>query len=723
MLQPWIDRTEAYSSALRTNGEPAESWQDTKTALFTDLQSHDTVRAVIQKLIDQYPQQPEQFSTLLDQQNFRLVHWKTTEQAINYRRFFTVNDLICLNAQNPEVFEHYHRKIKEWVQQECVQGVRIDHVDGLFDPTGYLVELRALLGSEAYITVEKILEHDEHLPDHWPIQGSSGYEFLADVNQLFTDPDGGKSLLTYYATWSPELTDYEGLVYGNKSFILHNRMQGELDNLTTLLEHSELLPAEELSSGKDALQEALAHLLIAFPVYRIYSTTFPFAASDRRVLNQAFSQALKHAPALSPQFDLLREVFRGEASDDTAQDQRRLHFVMRFQQFAGPLAAKGVEDTTFYVYHPLISHNEVGDSPHVLGISADTFHSRMLQRTPRAMNTTATHDTKRGEDARMRINLLSEVPSEWMKETARWRYSNEPYKSAQDDHVGWPEANFEYFIYQTLVGTYPFHATPEEEDYEARLKAFLKKAAREAKTHTTWSDPNAAYEKSIDHFVTILLQDEDFMDEFLAFAEPNAQLAVNYSLGQTVLKVTAPGIPDVYQGTEYWDLSMVDPDNRRPVNYAQRWEALPMLETSDATKHTKLLQRLTGNLHDPSIKLYVLSQSLRLRRSLNELFIEGSYQPLVVRGEQKQHLLAFRRSWRKQEVIVLIPLRVANLPLTDFLPLGEPCWKDTEVVLSGTEKTEWHNVFTQRTITATDCLPVRQVLQDFPVAILTKNLL
>ena len=723
VLQPWIDRTEAYTTSLLSGHADDKSWENLKLSLFTELQQHDAAQEAIQKLIDQYPQQPEQLSTLLEQQNFRLVHWKTTENEINYRRFFTVNDLICLNAQHPDVFEHYHRKIKEWVKQEYVQGVRIDHVDGLFNPTGYLTDLRALLGSEAYITVEKILEHNEHLPDDWPIQGSSGYEFLADVNQLLTNTDGGKSLLTYYATWSPELTDYEALVYRNKSFVLHNRMQGELNNLMTLLAQSDILPAEALSSERNSLKEALAHLLIAFPVYRIYSTAFPFAASDRQVLNQAFSQAMKYAPALSHQLDQLREVFWGEASDDATMDQRRLHFVMRFQQFAGPLAAKGVEDTTFYVYHPLISHNEVGDSPHVLGTTIDTFHSRMQQRAPRAMNTTATHDTKRGEDARMRINLLSEIPSEWMKETARWRYANEPYKSAQDDHVGWPEANFEYFIYQTMVGTYPFHATPEEEDYEARLKAFLKKAAREAKAHTTWAEPNEAYEKSIDHFVTRLLQDEDFMDEFVALAKPNALMAVTYSLGQILLKVTAPGIPDVYQGTEFWDLSMVDPDNRRPVNYAQRQEALQRLETPDATHHAKLLQQLIGNLHDASIKLYVLSRSLQLRRSMNDVFIEGNYQPLVIRGAQKQHLLAFRRSWHQQEVIVLIPLGIANLSLTNFLPLGETCWKDTEVLLPSAENTEWRNVFTQQMITATDCLPVRQVLQDFPVALLTKTLL
>ena len=719
VLQPWIDRTEAYQATLQS-GEESKSWDEIVAGLVTEVQQHDALQNAVQSFVDQYPQDQKRLTQLLDQQHYRLVYWKTTEKEINYRRFFTVNDLICLNAQNPKVFEHYHRQVKQWIAQGHMQGVRVDHIDGLFDPVGYLADLRALLGDEVYIVVEKILEYDETIPASWPIQGSSGYEFLADVNQLFTDPQGGESLLAYYATWNPELTDYEELVYRNKSFILYERMRGELDNLMTLLARLNLVSAE-VATGP--LKEALAHLLIAFPVYRIYSSAFPFSSDDRKVLERAFSRAEKHAPALAPQFDMLRKIFHGEASSDEDQDQRRLHFVMRCQQFTGPLAAKGVEDTTFYGYYPLISHNEVGDSPHHLGIDVPTFHHRMQQRSLYSINATATHDTKRGEDARLRISLLSELPSEWMKETARWRYTNEPYKSALDDQGGWPDSNFEYFIYQTMVGNYPFHASPKEEDYEARLKAFLNKAAKEAKVHTSWSEPNEAYEKAIDHFVTQLLQDQDFLAEFTSFAEPIARMAVTYSLAQTLLKATAPGIPDVYQGCEYWDLSMVDPDNRRPVNYAQRRDALRMLEPPDTAHRNTLLRQLTGNVLDPSIKLYVLAQSLRTRRSMADVFTKGSYQPLVVRGERKHALLAFRRSWQHQEAIVLVSLRIANLPLNNFLPLGEPCWKDTRVVVPNAEGTQWTNAFTQQTITATDHLPVSQVLHDFPVALLTKNAL
>ena len=394
---------------------------------------------------------------------------------------------------------------------------------------------------------------------------------------------------------------------------------------------------------------------------------------------------------------------------------------MRCQQFSGPLAAKGVEDTTFYGYHALISHNEVGDSPEHLGMGAKAFHRRMQQRWPLAMNATATHDTKRGEDARLRISTLSEVPSEWMKVTARWRYSNEPYKTSLDQNGGWPEANFEYFIYQTLLGTYPFHTDPKTVNYPTRLRDYLVKAAREAKGHTNWSDPNEDYERAIDHFVVQLLQDEDFMNEFIRFAEPLARTAVNYSLGQTLLKITATGVPDVYQGTEFWDLSMVDPDNRRPVDYAQRRETLSRFGSADdAEGRATLLQQLTGNALDPSIKLFVLSQSLRVRRQLADLFSHGTYEPLTVQGSQKQHLLTFRRVWEAQEAVVLVPLGVASLSLTNDLPLGKTCWGDTQVVLP-TKHSSWTNAFTGQTVSLTDQCSVAEALDQFPVALLTKN--
>lgn len=717
LLDSWAKRTEAHAQALSSGESTDQPWSSVVAELYQEVQQQPGLAETMTQFAQSYAQDTAQLKALLEEQHFRLVHWKTTEKAINYRRFFTVNDLICLNAQRPEVFADYHQKIKQWVDAGFVQGVRVDHVDGLLDPTGYLESLRALVGEEPYIIVEKILEHSEQLPEHWPVQGSSGYAFLADVNQLFTSVAGSRSLLSYYATWNPESTDYQALVYSNKHFILRERMQGELDNLTRLLQSLDLV---EGGSTADH-QAALAQFLVAFPVYRIYSTSFPFEPDDQAVLEETFERARAEAPELAASLDALRPVFRGQASGDEAFDARRLEFVMRCQQFAGPLAAKGVEDTTFYQYYSLISHNEVGDSPQHLGTEADVFHQRMQQRWPLAMNATATHDTKRGEDARLRINMLSEVPSEWMKVTARWRYSNEPYKTALDQNGGWPEANFEYFIYQTLLGTYPFHTDPEAVDYSARLRDYLVKAAREAKGHTNWSDPDEGYERAIDHFVEQLLQDEDFMEEFTGFAKPLARMAVTYSLGQTLLKITAPGVPDVYQGTEYWDLSMVDPDNRRPVDYASRREALKRFDAAaDTAGRAELLGQLTDNGLDPAIKLFTLSQSLRVRHQRADLFSHGTYEPLVVRGAQQKHLLAFRRVWEGQEAVVLVPMGVATLSLTNNLPLGKACWGETQVILP-TENSTWTNAFTGQTVSLTNHCLVSEMLGQFPVALLTKN--
>ncbi len=716
-LNKWAERTEAYARSLQGGESMDDSWSTLVADLSAAVQQHPALAEAMTQFAESFAQDTAQLEALLEEQYYRLVHWKTTERVINYRRFFTVNDLICLNAQRPEVFADYHQKIKQWVDQGLMQGIRVDHVDGLLDPTGYLNNLRSLVGEKPYLVVEKILEHDEQLPESWPVQGSSGYGFLADVSQLFTSVTGSQSLLSYYATWNPESTDYQALVFSNKHFILRERMQGELDNLTRLLASLKLV---EGGSTKEH-QAALAQLLVAFPVYRIYSTHFPFEDEDQVVLEQAFERAQAASPELSEPLQALRPVFHGQPSGDDDFDARRLEFVMRCQQFAGPLAAKGVEDTTFYGYHALISHNEVGDSPQHLGMKPDEFHRRMQQRWPQAMNATATHDTKRGEDARLRINLLSEVPSEWMKVTARWRYGNEPYKTSLDQDESWPEANFEYFIYQTLVGTYPFFADPEAVDYPTRLREYLVKAAREAKGHTTWSDPNEDYERAIDHFTEQLLQDEDFMDEFRRFAEPLARRAVTYSLGQTLLKITAPGVPDVYQGTEYWDLSMVDPDNRRPVDYTPRREALKRFEAAnDAEGRATLLGQLTDNGLDPTIKLFVLSQSLRVRRGLADLFAHGTYEPLTVRGAQQNHLLAFRRVWEGQEAVVLVPLGVAMLSLTNDLPLGKACWSETQVLLP-TENSSWTNALTGQTVSLTDHYSVAEALDQFPVALLTKN--
>ena len=716
-FQEQLSQVEEYVQNALPNAP--DDWSEIKENLLDFISRKPAVQDAVAKTLEEYSQNTDTLQELLDDQYFKLTHWQETEHKINYRRFFTVNDLICLNMQDPKVFQEYHRFIKSLVEQDLIQGVRVDHVDGLFDPVRYLQDLRQLLGPNTYIAVEKILELEETLPDDWPIQGTSGYDFLADVSQLYTDSKQ-EALLSYYESWANQLPTYEELVYRNKHFILFHRMRGELDNLMALLKKLDIIAEDTALEDDIKLKAALANLLIAFPVYRIYSNGYPFDNAAMEVLAHAFTQAETRSPDLLPYFDALRKVFNGVADEDDTTNRNQLYFVMRCQQFAGPLAAKGVEDTTFYGYNPLISHNEVGDSPGTLGITVANFHRRMQQRPQHTMNATATHDTKRGEDARLRINILSEMPSEWMKETARWQYNNEQYKTFRDENVAWPDNNIEYFIYQTLIGTYPFHVTPEEDNYYTRIQDYLLKGIREAKVMTSWAEPDEAYEQAVLSFTDKILHDDEFIAEFKEFAQEVAQQAVVYSLGQTLLKITTPGIPDVYQGTEFWDLSMVDPDNRRPVNYAQRRDVLSTLTEASDTNREVMLRRLTQDLLDPSIKLFVLHHALKTRQLLPDLFAEGDYEPLSVTGKHQNALMAFRRVWQEQEAVVVVPLRTSSLAEPQ-LPLGEISWEDTQLTLDSNEEAQWTNVFTQQTFTASASMRVADILSTFPVALLTKH--
>nr|WKN36194.1 malto-oligosyltrehalose synthase [Tunicatimonas sp. TK19036] len=705
---------------MQTMQEKKETkrWQSLKDQ-WQDMVFNTDVRTWLLPICEEYNTGNIDLANLLSEQYYRLTYWKDTEQEIYYRRFFTVNDLICLNMQEPQVFEDYHRFLRKLINNKQIQGVRVDHVDGLFDPTQYLEQLRAAVGPDTYIVVEKILEGQEQLPDVWPIQGSSGYEFLVQINRLFSSTVADEPLTTVYDEWMSDAHTYENLVYQNKMFILKKRMHGELTNLMALLESLEIIPEENVASPEE-LQEALAHLLVAFPVYRIYSNQYPFSDRSLEVLAEAFERAESHAPDLQSSFDTLRIIFNGVPDKSEEKNENTLYFIRRCQQFTGPLAAKGIEDTTFYQYNRLISRNEVGDSPDHLGATADEFHQWMQNRSLLSMNASATHDTKRGEDARMRINLLSEIADEWGKLCMEWRFEHEKFKSS---HAGgnYPTQNDEYFLYQTLIGTYPFHISPIEDQYNERLKDYLLKAVREAKTNTSWSEPNEPYEKALEKFAVDILGDEAFMRSFQDFAHSVARRAVTYSLGQTVLKVMAPGIPDIYQGTEYWDLSMVDPDNRRPVDYASRKYQIDQF--SQLENQLTTVRQLTKELDDPAIKMYTLHRSLQLRQQWPSLFEESMYQPLVVTGTHASRVLAFLRRHQDRFVITIIPREVVEiLPEGQALPLGK-IWADTAIAIPELPGDLWKNQFTGEILnTSSASLSLSAILHHFPVAILTNQL-
>jgi len=438
------------------------SWQD----VFFDEQ----VRIALQPIMDKHNDHPDTLLEFLGDQHFRLAYWKETEKEIYYRRFFTVNDLICLNMQQEKVFSEYHRLIAGLIREKVFQGLRIDHIDGLFDPTKYLSELRDLIGDEAYVVVEKILEGDEEIPSYWPIQGTTGYDFLVRANQLFSSTQPQEKLTDLYHQWNIDGTTYADQVYANKMYILKERMRGELTNLTKLLHSLKLIPDTSNASLQE-LEEALAHVLVSFPVYRVYDNQLPLSNDSLQILAKIFEKAESKAPHLSAAFTTLRNIFNGVPDKHGETNENTLYFIQRCQQFSGPLAAKGIEDTTFYQYNRLISRNEVGDSPDKLGMTADEFHRWARSRELLTMNSTATHDTKRGEDTRMRINALSEKVDQWAEVSLRWKEQTQEYR--QDiGGKSFPTENDIYFLFQTLVGTYPFHTSPLEENYADRLQDY-----------------------------------------------------------------------------------------------------------------------------------------------------------------------------------------------------------------------------------------------------------
>ncbi|MFP4339940.1 MAG: malto-oligosyltrehalose synthase [Cyclobacteriaceae bacterium] len=710
---------EKFVSELPEAEKATKDWKPLKARLMKMVEQHTVIRELLEEAAESQNQKPERVLRILDQQSYRPVHWKRTETQINYRRFFTVNDLICLNMQEQPVFDEYHRFIKELLDEGLIQGLRVDHIDGLLDPTTYTERLRKLAGDDVYIVVEKILEAEEEMPNFWPIEGSSGYDFLARVNQLLTDRKGEEALLALYQKIAPQYPDYHELVYRNKKFILEERMAGELDNLIRLMEDLSLIPYENVKPDKKKLRAALGHFLIAFPLYRIYANKLPYPDEDMQVIKDTFERIEQQFPELDIYFQNLHLVFNGVDDGSEEENQNKLYFNMRAMQFTGPLAAKGVEDTTFYQYSPLISHNEVGDSPDKLGMRPARFHEQMQIRPMYNMNATGTHDTKRGEDARMRLNLLSEMPGKWAETFKKWQYHNERHfhKSAE---VRMPDENDEYFLYQTLIATYPFHRTPQDADYQPRLKDYILKAVKEAKLHTSWAEPNEEYEEATMNFIDHILADEAFMDHFTSFAHDLACKAVVYSLSQTLLKLTVPGLPDVYQGSEFWDLSMVDPDNRRPVNYEKRQEMLAHLEKNWQEDPLEIIAQLKADLIKPDIKMFTLYQGLKLRQQFLPIFARGEYQPLKTGGKAGDKVFAFLRKSGQAAALVLVPLHVQSLLKDEYLPLGENCWGDTYLELPGLSG-EWQCIFTRKEYQLADQISVAELLSDFPLCLLTKN--
>lgn len=655
---------------------------------------------------------PQLLQQIADKQAYRLCYWQETDRQINYRRFFTVNGLICLNIQFEEVFTTYHQLIKQLLDEGIFQGLRVDHIDGLQDPEGYLTRLRQLAGPDVYITVEKILETGEAFPARWPVQGNTGYDFLAIANNLFTRTDSRKAFTDYYQKLTGSKEKTEQSILDKKTLILKRHMAGELENLYQLFKSLELVTPSELATVDGTLKEAIAQLLIYCPVYRFYGNAMPLSNDEAASFEAIIAAAGQGNSQLDTAFQLLRSVLLERTQqNNTDYNQRALRFYQRCMQFTGPLMAKGVEDTLMYTNNRFIGHNEVGDSPLSFGIKPANFHRLMADRQnnwPLSVNATSTHDTKRGEDVRARLNVLTDMPDEWFNLVQQWQNTHNGLITANA-----PDKNDEYFIYQSLLGAYPMPQA-DADNFSERMQEYLLKALREGKQNSDWATPNQQYEDAVKKFITgLLAEGSEFMQSFSDFHRRVSDHGIINSLSQVLLKFTCPGIPDLYQGCELWDLSLVDPDNRRPVDYTLRCQYLQEKEEH----HDNLWQQLWTDRYNGQIKLSLTQRLLDLRAASPEIFTQADYLPLIVQGKYKNNILAFARQWGKTWYLAAVPLHLAALDADGADPLTFD-WEDTAIVLPGSAPRKWHNLLSDAKGYARQSLPIGALFTGLPLALL-----
>jgi (1->4)-alpha-D-glucan 1-alpha-D-glucosylmutase len=679
---------------------------------------------------------------LLADQAYRLVFWRDGIERINYRRFFDISDLIGIRVEDPEVLEATHALTFRLAKEGKVAGLRVDHIDGLYDPLEYLRRLQSRLGggkpagaaSGFYVVVEKILGGDEELPEDWPACGSTGYDFPNTLNAVFVDAQGLKFLDTTYRRFTGSRLDFAAVVYESKKRVMHELFTAELHALG---HHLSQLAQEDhdrdRSLSREKLTQALVEITACLPVYRTYIRGSKIPVRARLHIEGAIDEARRRsADVCGSALDFVRRVLLLDFLSPSRVRQREdcLRFVMRWQQFTGSVMAKGLEDTALYRYNRLISLNEVGSGPEGIDASAsvERFHRhnrRTLQRWPYTLNATSTHDTKRSEDVRARLNVLSELPGTWARCLGRWSQLNRGKKGLVNGQSV-PDPNDEVLFYQSLLGAWPLQ---EEEvpEFRERLKAYMIKAAREAKVHTSWLHRNEAYENALISFVDACLdtsRPNDFLDDFLRFQQRVAYHGALNSLAQVLLKITSPGIPDLYQGTELWDFSLVDPDNRRPVDFSKRTQMLSGMKRLQASEPPQLVRELLASWGDGRIKMYLISTGLNFRRAHANLFESGDYDLLSASGERKEHVLAFARRDGNTWAVVAVPRLIAGLSAPGRPPLGRRVWKDGVLNLPPGAPGLWVNVFTGESLRTfggpkSRATHLCDVFRGFPVAILT----
>ena len=673
------------------------------------------------------PRSFDRLDDLLARQCYRLSFWRVALDEINYRRFFDVNDLAALSAEREEVFDATHELIFRLIDEGKIDGLRIDHPDGLYDPREYFDRLRDRASRPLYVVVEKILGDGEPLPQDWPVAGTTGYEFLNAVNGLFVDSAAEGAFTRLYRDLLDDYDPFVQVVYRSKQLILDTALSGELNALAQQLDRL----AQKRRASRDftlnGLRDALREVIACFPVYRSYIAAAGATDADRAHVELAARRAAARNPMTSPAvFRFVRDTVLLDCPEGTTHEDRaeQLRFAGKFQQVTSPVMAKGLEDTAFYVYNRLVSLNEVGGNPGRFGTRSEALHAFLAARQrnwPRALSPLSTHDTKRSEDVRARINVLSEMPDEWSAAVRRWSEWNADRRGDRG-RPGPPDANEEYLLYQTLVGAWPPGVTRPDENFADRIAEYMVKALHESKVHSSWINPNGAYDSATQAFVRRVLDPDqagDFLADFVEFQKRVAWIGAINTLAQTLLKLTAPGVPDTYQGTELPDFSLVDPDNRRPVDYDKRRAVLAdvRLAASREDRLADFARELLDSVHDGRAKLYVTWRGLAVRRDHPGLFAEGEYLPLATTGEKPVHAFAFARRFGGTTTLVALPRLVARLA-TDGKWSGA-AWGDTFVELPPQGDANWRDSFTgRRLVSANGRLAAADVFSDYPVALL-----
>ncbi|HSA77516.1 MAG TPA: malto-oligosyltrehalose synthase, partial [Nitrospirota bacterium] len=676
-----------------------------------------------------------------------LSHWRVATEEINYRRFFDINGLGAIRMEHHDVFQATHQLIFRLIRDNSVTGLRVDHPDGLYNPAEYFHRLQrgcftqqmiasggagdpehltpqtertlaehydeAFLADPAYkpfyIVGEKILAKSERMPEDWPIFSTTGYVFLNSVNGIFIDGNNAKVFDDVYEKFIRAKGNFLDIIYEKKQLVMEIGMSSEVNTLGHYLNDLAEKSRHTRDFTLNSLRRAIVEVIAALSVYRTYTNTWQ--ASDRDVQNieHAVSRAKRKNPAMSGFiFDFLKDVLTLRFPKDFKDEDKSawLDFVQRFQQITGPVMAKGVEDTAFYVYNRLVSLNEVGGVPDRFGTSLETFHGQNIERVknwPHALITSATHDTKRSEDVRARINVLSEMPREWADRARSWARMNKKIKTVIDG-VETPDRNEEYLLYQTLVGAWPIEPMEGNvsADFIQRIKDYMLKASREAKVNTSWINPNREYEDALLTFIDgILRPASPFLNDFQPFQQTISRYGLYNSLSQTLLKICAPGVPDFYQGSELYDFSLVDPDNRRPVDYEKRVTVLAELKRKEtAMTGADLARELSRKMDEGSIKQYLISKALNYRKANRALFEQGEYLPLNAAGEKADHVCAFARRLGSASTIVAVPRFLTRLiQVNESMALDKAPWEDTHLILPDAERgAHYRNIFTNEIV-------------------------